>query len=84
MRAKTLTLLSSAVLLAACEAQTNQDANDVLEMENATSGAVPVNGATATLGTSTTGAGAVQSAVLRTSDGALRHGHSRGSVSSSR
>lgn len=69
MRSKTLALLGGATLLAACQAQTQQDANDVLEMENATSGAVPVNGATDTLGTSTTGGGAVQQAVLRTADG---------------
>jgi Cu-Zn family superoxide dismutase len=69
MRAKAITLIGTAVLLGACQAQTDQDANDVLEMENATSGAVPVNGTAETLGTSTTGAGAVQSAELRTVEG---------------
>ena len=69
MRGKALILLGSAMLLGACEAQTREDAEDVLEMENATAGAVPLNGAADTLGTSTTGAGAVQSAVLMTADG---------------
>ena len=69
MRARASVLIGTAILLGACEVQSEQDAEDVLNMENATSGAVPLNGATETLGTSTTGAGAVQSAVLRTADG---------------
>ena len=69
MRAKATVVIGTAILLGACQAQTDQDAKDVLNMENATSGAVPLNGAAETLGTSTTGAGAVQSAMLRTADG---------------
>jgi len=62
------TLMCGAALVGGCNAQTNADANDVLNMENDAQ-AVPVNGGAETFGTSTTGAAAVQDAVLRTADG---------------
>lgn len=69
MRTTTLTaMMASAALLAACEQQARSDAQDVLNMQN-DANAVPVNGGMETLGTSTTGAGAVQEATLRTADG---------------
>lgn len=69
MRALMVTsLMCGAALLGACKAQTNQDANDVLNMQNDSQG-VPVNGAADSTGTSTTGAGKVQDSVLRTADG---------------
>ncbi|WP_114228226.1 MULTISPECIES: superoxide dismutase family protein [Sphingomonas] len=61
-------LMCGAALLGACKAQTHQDANDVLNMENDSQG-VPVNGGMDNFGTSTTGAGADQSSPLRTADG---------------
>src|SRR6476661_2521785 len=59
------TVMCGAAMLGACKAQTNKDANDVLNMENDAQ-AVPVNGGADTFGTSTTGAAAVQSSPLRT------------------
>lgn len=60
--------LSACVLtLAACN-QREEAARDVLNMQN-DSQAVPVNGAMENFGTSTTGAGAVQSSPLRMADG---------------
>ncbi|URD61267.1 superoxide dismutase family protein [Sphingomonas sp. KRR8] len=62
------TVMCGAAILGACKAQTNKDANDVLNMENDAQ-PVPVNGGADTFGTSTTGAAAVQSSPLRTADG---------------
>jgi len=61
-------LLGSAAMLGGCEAQNRSDAQDVLNMENDAQ-AVPNDGGLNTVGASTTGAGAVQSAVLRSADG---------------
>jgi Cu-Zn family superoxide dismutase len=63
-----LLITACAATLAACQAQREEDARDVLNMENDAQ-AVPVNGAAETLGTSTTGTGMMQSAQLRTADG---------------
>jgi Cu-Zn family superoxide dismutase len=68
MRAKAIILLGTAVLLGACQSQTQEDAQDVLNMQNDAQ-AVPNDGGLNTVGTTTTGAGAVQTAVLRTADG---------------
>lgn len=63
-----LLVTGCAVALGACEAQQEQAAQDVLNIENDAQ-AVPVNGAVGTFGTSTTGAGMMQDAALRTADG---------------
>jgi len=61
-------LLGGAAMLGACQAESRSDAQDVLNMQNDAQ-AVPNNGTMDTLGTSTTGAGAVQDSPLRTADG---------------
>lgn len=61
-------VLGGSLVLAGCQAQNEEAARDVLNMENDAQ-AVPVNGAAETFGASTTGAGQVQSAALRTADG---------------
>jgi Cu-Zn family superoxide dismutase len=63
-----LLLTACAATLAACQAQQEEAARDVLNMENDAQ-AVPVNGAVENFGTSTTGAGMMQDAALRTADG---------------
>jgi Cu-Zn family superoxide dismutase len=52
----------------ACKAQDREAGRDVLNMQNDAQ-AVPVNGGMENLGTSTTGAGMVRDAVIRTADG---------------
>ncbi|MFC7537770.1 superoxide dismutase family protein [Sphingomonas sp. GCM10030256] len=61
-----LCLAASALALTACNQR--EEARDVLNIQNDAQ-AVPVNGATETFGTSTTGAGQIQSVPLRTADG---------------
>lgn len=64
----TAALLCGAMMLGACQAQVEDDARDVVNMESEADG-VPVNGVAETLGTSTTGAGQVQAAELKMADG---------------
>jgi Cu-Zn family superoxide dismutase len=69
MRSLTITaLLGGAAMLGACQAQTQSDAQDVLNMQNDAQ-AVPNDGGLNTFGTTTAGAGAVQDSTLRTADG---------------
>lgn len=63
-----LALLGSAVALAGCQAQNQEAAEDVLAMEN-DGQAVPANGGMEAMGATATGAGALQTAALRTADG---------------
>lgn len=63
-----LALLGGAMILGACEAQNQDAAEDVLAMEN-DGQAVPANGGMEAMGATSTGAGALQTAALRTADG---------------
>jgi Cu-Zn family superoxide dismutase len=69
MRKTTATaLVGSVLVLAACQAQNQEAAEDVLAMEN-DGQAVPANGGMEAMGATSTGAGALQTAALRTADG---------------
>lgn len=61
-------LVGSALVLTGCQAQNQEAAEDVLAMEN-DGQAVPANGGMEAMGATSTGAGALQTAALRTADG---------------